>query len=99
MADEIRLAFAHFRASGKPIYAHSQGIYPSGFVTTTYMLGRAADQFWMQPGASLQVTGVATEDLFFKRCSTSTASSRSTSSATSTRTPSTATSIPTTRRP
>src|SRR5678815_5430750 len=31
------------------------------------MLGRAADQFWMQPGASLQVTGVATEDLFFKR--------------------------------
>ncbi len=67
MADEIRLAFAHFRTSGKPIYAFSQGIYPSGFVTTTYMLGRAADQFWMQPGASLQVTGIATEDLFFKR--------------------------------
>src|SRR3954452_24092161 len=55
MADEIRLAFIHFRGSGKPIYAHSQGIYPSGFVTTTYMLGRAADQFRMQPGASLQV--------------------------------------------
>src|SRR6185436_6426123 len=67
MADEIRLAFAHFRTSGKPIYAHSQGIYPSGFVTTAYMLGRAADQFWMQPGASLQVTGIATEDLFFRR--------------------------------
>ncbi|WP_293899461.1 signal peptide peptidase SppA [Phenylobacterium sp.] len=67
MADEIRLAFTHFRASGKPIYAHSQGIYPSGFVTTTYMLGAASDQFWMQPGASLQVTGMATEDLFFKR--------------------------------
>jgi len=67
MADEIRLAFNHFRAAGKPIYAHSQGIYPAGIVTTTYMLGAAADQFWMQPGASLQVTGVATEDLFFKR--------------------------------
>jgi len=67
MADEIRLAFKHFRASGKPIYAHSQGIYPSGVVTTTYMLGAASDQLWMQPGASLQVTGAATEDLFFKR--------------------------------
>jgi protease-4 len=31
------------------------------------MLGAAANQFWMQPGASLQVTGVATEDLFLKR--------------------------------
>lgn len=67
MADEIRQAFLHFRAKGKPIYAHSQGVYPAGFVTTTYMLGAATDQFWMQPGASLQVTGVATEDLFFKR--------------------------------
>jgi len=67
MADEIRLAFNHFRAAGKPIYAHSQGIYPAGIVTTTYMLGAASDQFWMQPGASLQVTGVATEDLFLKR--------------------------------
>lgn len=67
MADEIRQAFRRFRAAGKPIYAHSQGIYPAGFVTTTYMLGAASDQFWMQPGASLQVTGVATEDLFFKR--------------------------------
>jgi protease-4 len=67
MADEIRLAFKQFRAAGKPIYAHSQGIYPAGIVTTTYMLGAAADQLWMQPGASLQVTGVATEDLFFKR--------------------------------
>ncbi len=67
MADEIRLAFKQFRAAGKPVYAHSQGIYPAGIVTTTYMLGAASDQFWMQPGASLQVTGAATEDLFFKR--------------------------------
>ncbi|MBI1199976.1 MAG: signal peptide peptidase SppA [Phenylobacterium sp.] len=67
MADELRLAFLHFRAAGKPIYAHSQGIYPSGVVTTAYMLGAATDEFWMQPGASLQVTGIANEDLFFKR--------------------------------
>jgi protease-4 len=67
MADEIRGAFVRFRKAGKPIYAHSQGIYPAGVVTTTYMLGAAANQFWMQPGASLQVTGVATEDLFLKR--------------------------------
>lgn len=67
MADEIRQALTRFRAAGKPVYAHSQGVYPAGFVTTTYMLGAAADQFWMQPGSSLQVTGVATEDLFFRR--------------------------------
>lgn len=67
MADEIRLGLNHFRASGKPVYAHSQGIYPAGIGTTAYMLGRAADQFWMQPGASLQVTGLATEELFLKR--------------------------------
>ncbi len=67
MADELRLAMKHFRAAGKPVYAHSQGLYPSGFVTASYMLGAAADQFWMQPGASLQATGVANEDLFFKR--------------------------------
>lgn len=66
-ADELRLAFNHFRAAGKPLYTHSQGIYPGGIVTSTYMLGAASDQFWMQPGASLQVTGIVNEDLFFKR--------------------------------
>ncbi|HET6970292.1 MAG TPA: S49 family peptidase, partial [Phenylobacterium sp.] len=66
-ADELRLALNHFRAAGKPVYAHSQGIYPGGIVTATYMLGAASDQFWMQPGASLQVTGIVNEDLFFKR--------------------------------
>ena len=67
LADELRLAIRHFRASGKPVFAHSQGLYAGGPVTTTYMLGAAADQFWMQPGASFQVTGFANEDLFFKR--------------------------------
>lgn len=66
-ADELRLAIKHFRAAGKPVYAHSQGIYPSGVVTSTYMVGAAADEFWMQPAASFQVTGLTSEDVFFKR--------------------------------
>jgi len=67
MADELRLAIKHFRKSGKPVIAHSQGLYPSGVVTSTYMLGASADELWMQPGASFQVTGLANEDIFFKR--------------------------------
>lgn len=66
-ADELRLAVKKFRATGKSVIAHSQGLYPSGVVTSTYMLGAAANELWMQPGASLQVTGLATEDVFFKR--------------------------------
>lgn len=67
MADEIRQALKRFRASGKPVIAHSQGLYPGGVVTSTYMVGAASGELWMQPGASLQVTGLATEDLFLKR--------------------------------
>jgi protease-4 len=67
LADEIRLAIKHFRDSGKPIIAHSQGMYPSGVITATYMMGAAANELWMQPGASFQVTGLSNEDLFFKR--------------------------------
>jgi protease-4 len=66
-ADELRLALKRFRAAGKTVIVHSQGLYPSGMVTSTYMLGAAGDQLWMQPGSSFQVTGVAGEDLFFKR--------------------------------
>ena len=66
-ADELRLAIKHFRHSGKFVYAHSQGLYPSGAVTSTYMLGAAANQLWMQPGSSFEATGLATEDMFFKR--------------------------------
>ena len=66
-ADEIRLAIKRFREAGKPVIAHSQGLYQAGVVSSTYMVGAAADEFWLQPGASLQVTGFAVEDLFFKR--------------------------------
>ena len=66
-ADELRQAFKKFREAGKSIVVHSQGLYPAGAITSTYMLGAAADQFWMQPGAPFQVTGMANSDLFFKR--------------------------------
>lgn len=66
-ADELRQAIRRFRAAGKTVIAHSQGLYPSGVVTASYMLGAAADEFWMQPASSFQVTGLASEDLFLKR--------------------------------
>lgn len=67
-ADELRQAFKHFRSVGKkPVFAHSQGLYPSGMSTSTYMLGAAASEFWMQPESALQATGLANETMFFKR--------------------------------
>ena len=65
-ADELRLAFQRFRAAGKPILAYSQGLYPSGVVTSTYELGAASGDLWMQPSASFQAVGLAQEDVFFK---------------------------------
>lgn len=66
-ADELRQAIRRFRNAGKTVIAHSQGLYPSGMVTATYMLGASADEFWMQPASSFQVTGLSSEDMFFKR--------------------------------
>lgn len=67
-ADELRQAFRRFQAVGKkPVWVHSQGIYPAGVVTSTYMLGASAGQFWMQPEASFQVTGITSEEIFLKR--------------------------------
>lgn len=66
-AEEIRAAVRHVRASNKTVIAHSQGLYPSTMVMASYMLGSSATEFWMQPRSSFQVTGIATEDMFFKR--------------------------------
>jgi protease-4 len=66
-ADELRLALKRFSAAGKKVIVHSQGLYPAGMIASTYMVGSAGDELWMQPGASMQVTGVASEDIFFKR--------------------------------
>jgi len=66
-ADELRIELKTFVKSGKPVIAHSQGLYASGISTATYMLGAASGDFWMQPGASLQSTGISSEDTFLKR--------------------------------
>jgi protease-4 len=66
-ADELRLAFKHFRGAGKKVFVHSQGLYASGVVSSTYMLGAAGDELWMQGGAPFQVTGLATDEIFYKR--------------------------------
>ena len=66
-ADEIRLAVRRFKESGKPVIAHSQGLYPSGQPVSTYMIGAASGDFWMQPASSLQATGAAAEETFLKR--------------------------------
>ncbi|MGZ3280801.1 MAG: signal peptide peptidase SppA [Caulobacteraceae bacterium] len=66
-ADELSGAFKHFRGAGKKIFIHSQGLYASGVVTSTYMLGASGDELWMQPSAPFQVTGLASEEIFYKR--------------------------------
>ena len=66
-ADELRLAIKHFRAAGKKVFAHSQGLYPTGAVASTYMLGASTDAFWMQPDSSFQAAGMANQDIFLKR--------------------------------
>ena len=65
-AEELRLAIKSFQRAGKRVVAHSQGLYPSGVVTSTYMLGAAADEFWLQDTASFQATGISGEELFLK---------------------------------
>ena len=64
-ADELRQAIRRFRASGKPVIAHSQGLMPMGAVISTYMVGASTGELWMQPNASFQATGLASETLFF----------------------------------
>jgi len=66
-ADELRVAFKRFRATGKPILVHAQGLYSEGFVTSTYELAAASGDVWLQPASVFQVTGIASEDMFFKR--------------------------------
>ena len=66
-ADELAMAFERFRASGKPILGMSQGFYAQGVTTSTYELAAATGDIWMQPASSFQATGIASEDLFFKR--------------------------------
>lgn len=66
-AEELRQAVLRFKATKKPVFAHSQGLYSSGVTTATYMLGASADEYWMQPGAPFEAVGLASENIFFKR--------------------------------
>lgn len=66
-ADEIRQAISRFRRAGKPVIAHSQGMMQLGAVSSSYMVGAAADEFWLQGNAALQAAGLQTEEIFFAR--------------------------------
>ncbi|CAN5201795.1 signal peptide peptidase SppA [soil metagenome] len=66
-ADEIRQAIRRFRASGKPVIAHSQGFQPSGAVISTYMIAASASELWMQNTASFQATGFSSDEVFLGR--------------------------------
>ncbi len=66
-AEEIRDAIIYVRRASKPVIAHSQGLYPDTMVISSYMVGSAASELWMQPRSSFQVTGIATSTMFLKR--------------------------------
>ncbi|MDZ4762659.1 MAG: signal peptide peptidase SppA [Alphaproteobacteria bacterium] len=61
-AEELREAFLRLRAAGKFVIAHSQGFIASG--PSSYRAISAADEIWMQPGASFEVPGITFETLF-----------------------------------
>ena len=57
-----------FRAAGKLRHRLQPGHLSVGRLHgDLHAGGKPPIQFWMQPGASLQSTGLASEDLFFKR--------------------------------
>ena len=66
-ADELRQAVRRFRASGKPVIAHSQGFAPMGAVMSTYMVGASASELWMQNTAGFQATGFSADSVFLGR--------------------------------
>lgn len=66
-ADELSQAIRRFRASGKPVIAHSQGWMPVGTAVSSYMVGAAADQLWMQNTATFGAAGFSTDEMFLGR--------------------------------
>ena len=64
-AQDLRQAIVSFRESGKPavFFAETMGEGTSG--TGAYYLASAFDQVWMQPSGSIELMGVASEQLFF----------------------------------
>jgi len=60
-ADELRAAIGRIRKAGKPVAAHLVGSAP-----VHYMVALACDTITMPPAATLEITGVRTEVMFFK---------------------------------
>ena len=60
-ADELRAAIARIRKAGKPVAAHLVGSAP-----VHYMVALVCDTITMPPAATLEITGVRTEVMFFK---------------------------------
>lgn len=66
-ADELRQAIRRFRASGKPVVAHSQGFMPVGTSVSSYMVGASTGELWMQNTSNFQLAGLSAETLFLGR--------------------------------
>jgi protease-4 len=66
-ADEVRQAVRRFRASGKIVIAHSQGFQPVGTTVSSYMVGAAASELWMQNTTAFQLAGFSADSVFLGR--------------------------------
>lgn len=64
-AEELREALKEFRASGKFVLAHSQGMIAMGGPSAYHSI-TAADEIWMQPGSDFMINGVTFETEFLK---------------------------------
>ncbi len=60
--EEIRLALADFKTSGKPVIAYAEN-YGEG----TYYLASVADQIYMHPYGELEFNGLSIEITFYKK--------------------------------
>ncbi|MBU4569524.1 MAG: signal peptide peptidase SppA, partial [Alphaproteobacteria bacterium] len=64
-AEELRTALKDFRASGKFVIAHTQGMYGMGGPSAYHSI-TAAEEIWMQPGTDFIINGVTFETEFLK---------------------------------
>ena len=64
-AEELRDALKSFRASGKFVVAHTQGMIGVGGPSAYHSI-TAAEEIWMQPGSDFMISGVTFETEFLK---------------------------------
>jgi len=62
-AEEIRLAIADFKESGKPVITHSQGF--EGTSVLPYMAISASDEIWQQSTSNFSAAGIRSEMGFY----------------------------------